>query len=138
MHHTIGPDLDTIRAVLNSTFRRFGFPPLFLSRSPPFATATVFHSQGMGHRSVCARIHRKRDNPFRVSQKLPRREILPNGFDSIRPSFFLFQRFFFFPLSCFFSSKKLGSHSQFPLVFRVKISSSSGSTCVCGHLSLNV
>lgn len=29
VHHTIGPDLDTIRAVLNSTFRRFG--PSFFS-----------------------------------------------------------------------------------------------------------
>lgn len=130
MHHTIGPDLDTIRAVLNSTFRRFGSPP-FLSRSPPFATATFFIPGEWATDPMCVRArvcvcacHRKRDNPSRVS-----RETAATGnfaqwlrFD---PSFFLFQRiffFFFFLFSsfCFSFSKKSGSHSQFPTSFVFK------------------
>lgn len=136
MHHTIGPDLDTIRAVLNSTFRRFGSPP-FLSRSPPFATATFFIPGEWATDPMCVRArvcvcacHRKRDNPSRVS-----RETAATGnfaqwlrFD---PSFFLFQRifFFFFFYSLLFvslSRKNQDRTRNFQRLSCSKISSSSG------------
>lgn len=136
MHHTIGPDLDTIRAVLNSTFRRFGSPP-FLSRSPPFATATFFIPGEWATDPMCVRArvcvcacHRKRDNPSRVSQKLPQREILPNGFDSTPPfSFFSGFSFFFFFYSLLFvslSRKNQDRTRNFQRLSCSKISSSSG------------
>lgn len=138
VHHTIGPDLDTIRAVLNSTFRRFGSPP-FLSRSPPFATATFFIPGEWATDPMCVRArvcvcacHRKRDNPSRVSQKLPQREILPNGFDSTPPfSFFSgFSFFFFFILFfLFLFLEKIRIALAISNVFRVQKSHPLRSEC---------
>ena len=71
VHHTIGPDLDTIRAVLNPTFRRFGRfgPSFFPERSPPSYTDRDPPRFSPDEPTRRQKSHRKCDNPFRVSQE---------------------------------------------------------------------